>query len=313
MACTKNLPCLEVMASQSKSLPSSRADLMRMSKKELSKLCKKIKVASTGTKTEMINRIAPRLATILPLSREERDKWFTSLTEVNKYGFQKRVDLIITGFLKDIDQEHQLPIDLMIVLVSYIGGMSEIVFDIECRMIPREDIKDEGTLIHRKVNKFAIHKRNGIEKDVSAFIIYACSKGFDSGCHEWHIRFRCKLDNKIPKDSIGIVTDIDDVEKCNNDKGLNEFRSKGDYYWIDNKQKQIKYKANGLEVKLQWEDYMLSWEKNDIITVRLDCDAWNVEFRINNKMIAKIQDIKPQIYYFAIGSRTNNVKYEVVC
>ena len=207
----------------------SRNDLLKLDKKALVKLCKKLKVSYSGNKADMIDRITPKLASVQTLDRHKRDKWFNSLQEVNKYGFKRRTGLTITGFLNDVDPNHQCPMDLIMILVAYFGGFLDIKFDILSKYFPN-DIKDEGTLIHRKVNK---HKHE-VFQDVSwsTFIIYACSKGFDQGYHEWHIKCKCKSNTKIPKDWIGIVTDLDDVKFNNDVQGeADSFSADGDYYW----------------------------------------------------------------------------------
>lgn len=254
----------------------------------------------------MLDRIIPKLSRISTQERDyavsvqQRDKWFTSLTEVNQYGFKKRTDLIITGFLNDVDPFRQCPMDLILVFVAFIGGFLEIKFDIFHPDFPN-DIKDEGTMIHRK-----IHKNN----DGVCDIIYACSNGFNAGYHEWHIKYKCKSITKQPQDDIGILSDIGDVQRYND----NKFLFLGDVYWLSNTggDKCDIYYKKGMSVTTVKCDNFRPWIKDDVISVRLDCNKWTVEFRINNRTVGKVLKIRPRMHYLGIISRTNNVKYKLV-
>ena len=50
-----------------------------MNKSSLEELCKKLKVASSGTKAEIIDRIIPKLAHVSTPERKARDKWLKSI------------------------------------------------------------------------------------------------------------------------------------------------------------------------------------------------------------------------------------------
>ena len=45
-----------------------------------------MKVVSTGSKSEMIERIIQKSSNIPTAARKERDKWFKTLNDVNEYG-----------------------------------------------------------------------------------------------------------------------------------------------------------------------------------------------------------------------------------
>ena len=288
----------------------TKRELLKLEKTALISKCKQLKIPipSTATKAEMVNRIIAKSANISTPERKARDKWIKSLNEVNKYGFKKRTDLIITGFISDVDPDHQCPMDLILLFVAYIGGYLEIKFDILNDRFP-DDIQDEGTLIHRKNNDHVWRSRryglggNTTETRWPFCIIYACSKGFNQGTHEWHIKFKCKSNTKVPKDNIGILTNINVGE-------FNEYKE-GNAYFISNSSKNVQYRHGDVVTIVKCKDF-IPWVKNDVISVILDCDNWTVEFRINNKMVGKVLEVIKGTYYFAIESHTNNIKYKLV-
>ena len=65
---------------------------------------------------------------------------------------KKNQDLLIHGYLSDVDPQRQCALDLLILFIKYIGGFLEVKFDAITHVKYRSDIKHEGTCIKRKVN-----------------------------------------------------------------------------------------------------------------------------------------------------------------
>ena len=84
-------------------------------------------------------------------------------------------------------------------------------------------------------------------------------------------------------------------------------------YWISNKDRKVLYSLKGESSShgIKCNNY-IPWMNNDVISVRLDCCKWTVEFRINNKTVVKTINIKAAEYFVLIESNTNNCKYNLV-
>eukprot|EP01084_Bolivina_argentea_P279468 477788_1 len=291
--------------------PLSRRELLRWDKKTLVKMCKKTGVPYNGSKAQMIQRIIQKSANIPTKERKKRDKWFKNLNEVNEYGFKKKSDFLITGFLSDIDPYRQIPMDLVLLFIRYTGGFLELKFD-KCRPTKYYNlIKHSGTAIIRT-------KVGGDESyygDRSEKILFYASKPFKLGKHAWHIKFKSKSNTKIPADQIGIFT-----KSTSRSQRYYYYNSGfsmgvgGNGYWISNNGKNIQYRLereNMMTRGIKCENY-IPWVKNDVVSILLDCNRWNVEFRINNRLIGKRIKIEKGGYFAGVESSCNKCQYKLV-
>ena len=314
---------------------SIRNEMLKLNKKELVKKCKDVGVSTTGTKSEMIRRIINKSANIPTTERKTRDKWFKRLNEVNEFGFKMKADYLIAGFMSDVDPTRTLcPFDLILLLASYSGGVLELKFDNAAGDGNTADIKHQGTFIFFPcyadyililflfviVNEGTLIVRN----EANGNNRYWCSKPFGIGKHDFHIKFKCKSHSRIPFDCIGIT------RRCVKAKQVryrgwgyrNRFewnwepslRSYGNNsYFISNKDKNVQYllPKEHMTRGIKCDNY-IPWISNDVITIRLDCNKWTVEFKINNKRMG--QKIKiPEGNYYAIAElNSNKCEYKLV-
>eukprot|EP01084_Bolivina_argentea_P116362 206768_1 len=291
----------------------NKRQLLRLNKKQLLKECKRLKVATNGSKMDMVNRILSlsENSVAAKKARKKRNKWFK---ELNKFGFKQKKDYLVTGYLimngNNIKTVRQSPIDVIMIIIQYIGGFSEVKFD---RTYPNQNqwdvlsaIHDNGTCIKRGIYNENASRVMGI--------FFGCSKGFNSGQHEWHIKYKSKSKKKCI-DIIGITSSL---ECCNQrtswwNKGLSAiWVTAKNSVCISNLSKKLEYVQEGISgvVKCNFK----GWRNNDVISVYLNCNKkWSVEFRLNNERIAECIAITNNIpYYAVIGSQTNKVQYKLV-
>ena len=104
-----------------------------------------------------------------------------------------------------------------------------------------------------------------------------------SGINE--IRIKCIKPSYV-WDVIGISSDI---TECKTGLRIN-YTPRGNFYFF--------FKDVGIDEYIDGEfktlhQTNLSWKSNDVITIKIDCDKWNVSFFLNDVLIGGTVKIQP--------------------
>ena len=121
--------------------------------------------------------------------------------------------------------------------------------------------------------------------------------GLNKGVHYWSVKAIFDKSKTSCFASIGVTTE-------KNDNLINNWSHDGDemHYWVKDKGYNSHEHLGG------------KWMKNQLITLRLDCDEWNVTYYDGTQEVKK-EDIEPnQSYHFALMVCCRKVftQYQVV-
>eukprot|EP01084_Bolivina_argentea_P273719 466327_1 len=314
---------------------SEKRDLMRLSKAEIIKRCKKARVNNytSKSKKQMINTL---LSTKKYSSRNliKQKKSNANHMKLPKLTKPKNIfisqpddihEYIVSGYIKNIvrktpSQQQQITS----IIIEYLGTMIR-KFDIA----PGEfliDIKNNGTLIKRDKHIYEKPK-NKEYKTYHRKFLFGCSNGClpNTGLNKLKIRIN-KLKHR--QDSIGIISDIKylSINEKYNGKGIilpknvtidsvkcNSYylplcAKDGRHHIQSGSATNDKYKCSVMT------NSAIQIEVNDVIQICLDTDNWKLNFERNGKQYhdEKINVDGNCIYYFAIGSHKHGNEYELL-
>ena len=179
------------------------------------------------------------------------------------------------------------------VIMAYFGKLWDVSFD-SFPSCYQNHIQDNGKLIKRLHSKF-----------YSPYIICSSTATSSGKIHEFSMK--CIT----PKhDAIGIISSTVNCNKRNNFWSM----AQGNlyYYWGGGK---ISHGMNTINATNTCDQYapVAKWEKDDIITVHIDCNQWIVQFFRNNEQVGNDVDIVPNIkYYPMMGLQTNDAEYQII-
>eukprot|EP01084_Bolivina_argentea_P009985 18633_1 len=227
-----------------------KRNLMKLSKPKLVRICKANKISSTGTKTEMIERLLDCKELVLDYKekrkrklekekekKERKDKEKKELLSMKVYRPRKFLSMkvyknyIVFGYIRDLENSKFCP-DTLIKLVMQYMRLDNIKFNAYFGEY-FNDIKDDGIILSRskhgamRRDKVKAPRRKGVKtgyingnpywSDHSIF--YGCSNGFkpNTGIHTFSIKIN-KCNNYNPSaqyygDCIGIISDKECFEK----------------------------------------------------------------------------------------------------
>lgn len=150
--------------------------------------------------------------------------------------------------------------------------------------------------------------------------IFGCSQGWNQGI----LRFSVKC-IEPQNDVLGVVSNI---KVCTEDNWISS-------YWLD----ATAYGLYGDGIIMEnvergqppniLQDRLTKWKKNDIVTVKVDCEKWEISFWITNGLVSDQRNgtgrdgmerqvgqtirVRPfMTYYPFIGSHYSNAKYQAL-
>eukprot|EP01084_Bolivina_argentea_P119094 211212_1 len=153
-------------------------------------------------------------------------------------------------------------------------------------------------------------------KDTGCNKLFVSEKGFNSGYHQWKIK--CVHSNGNAGVGV-IINNKNDIQSL---KGGNYWlfnrNFEGSYYWYsDVHGSRIQYYKNGNQ---EWyHDIGIYFVTNDIITIRLDCNKWKLQFsKLSNDNKTEIEvdkefDIQNNCtYYPAVCFCENDAEFKLL-
>ena len=148
------------------------------------------------------------------------------------------------------------------------------------------EVNEDGTIIKGKegmtCNGFLIYADLGQYNDA----------GLNKGVHTWSIRNLIESSTGCHL-SIGVTTE-------KNYKLINEW--KHDYNEIDLFFADVPVQPSWINegYNSYWDGYVNKWSQDQVITIKLNCDDWNVTYYKDNKEIKKDKIEPDKHYHFAL-------------
>eukprot|EP01084_Bolivina_argentea_P105162 188256_1 len=152
------------------------------------------------------------------------------------------------------------------------------------------------------LNNGQTFKRNNTNTDSVGYISIGCSITWISGVHEWKIKI------KQYASFIGIVSDLTPCKQ--KEKFIYEMTKGYSYYIYCGKPHSLIWSNQSNS----YVEYSLKQIKpNDIVTVKLNCNEWKLQFYVNNEKIGKMVPIKKDnVYYPVICSKNKDDEYYII-
>eukprot|EP01084_Bolivina_argentea_P296273 510230_1 len=139
-------------------------------------------------------------------------------------------------------------------------------------------VKDDGMEIHRRY--LHTYTKLGRAVNSSRFMI-GCSRGFNEGINEWRIETLQDHNEEI----IGITTAIADCKKL---MWIGYAKGNTYYYYGGDKAGNgacVQSNVNGHRKFYSVDAY--KWKRNDVISVKVNCDKWTVSFKLNGTLVGE--------------------------
>ena len=186
------------------------------------------------------------------------------------------LELLISGYIRENERElslsmnvpegiNKMMLELYPLLLYLFGDYKKDVYE----------VNDDRTII------------KGIGESCSGFLIYADlgqfnDIGLNKGIHLWSIKFLSRYSSCFA--SLGITTD-------KTDKLINEWCHTGGNWsghWGPMKGHNYHFQGCGM------------WNKDKVVTMKLDCNAWTVTWFLDKTEITKEAIATNQHYYFVL-------------
>ena len=211
-------------------------------------------------------------------------------SELSKLSLAQCGRYLVNGYTRNSLQQSDItanyPISINKIIDKYLGNIF-LKFDI-CPNDYTQVIQNDGTLMNRSID---------IVENGKLFLV-ASSTGFSSGINEIKIEVMQDHNNSI----IGVITDIN---HCKRKIWIGYIKANMYYYFggdMDGSGTCITQKVNGKRhFEPVVEDH--AWKKNDIITIKIDCEQWKIRFFRNNQIVGnELNIIKGFTYYPVIST-----------
>ena len=211
----------------------------------------------------------------------------------HRSSMHEAVEYLISGymrhiFLKECDYNDRYPSALDGVILEFYGGIFR--FD-SIHPEHEEMLEEDGTII------------NAVQSKWKSIFTVGSSFGVNHGIHEFKIK---ALYNEYDGSGIGITSNI----KVIGDKGqwINKYEGYK-YWWYEN---CGIFSQNGYNTLSQY-NFSKVWRTGDIISVKVNCNDWKVEFYVNDELYGKEMKIEENMtYYFVVGVQHVSAKYQLV-
>ena len=270
----------------------TRQDLMKLSLKDLQKICKKNKFKSkkNATKMDMINVI------ICSSKKKKKNKKKNELTPSQQGEYlASRYMRNVTKYSRPRQKyDHQLTI----IIAEYIGHELFMCFDV-CPSKYDKDIRANGKIIQRGMYTFGhsvtrcsrrggntkMRQKQEYSRD-NVWILYGSSMGMDEGIHEWNIKVIKYDEDKSINDEFGVT---DNISLC-----------RGQNHWGFKKENVYSSRVGNIK-------------QDDVIKLILNCDTGTLSFRIDDRNINGVINLRLNCkFYPVILSKCNKTKYKLL-
>ena len=210
------------------------------------------------------------------------------------------LELLTFGFVREIEQQMQrrhnssiVPVPLMWICVEFGKEARHAWFGIFDELHSAIDFKtheSEGTVDCQLLTGKGA-------QNVSADIVFLSNIGFRRGVHEVSMQCVCSH----PNDKFGIVQNIDTDTLT--DFGriylYNPVFERRYFWWLHTRKiwaQSSHHKAieNGLK-----------WKAGDIVSMRVDCNAWTLQYSLNGLPVVKAFPIEENVTYYPVLTNGN--------
>mmetsp|Transcript_33749 Transcript_33749/g.54001 ORF Transcript_33749/g.54001 Transcript_33749/m.54001 type:complete len:210 (-) Transcript_33749:8-637(-) len=203
---------------------------------------------------------------------------------------QKQLGWLIDGYLKQLSSLY--PLELNAVIVTFLGN---ILFKFDSvHEKYRHCIQNNGRTVSRpKVDNDA---------DLVLFSICSSTK-FEVGINQFTVK--CV---KNPRDnSIGIMSNTSICDK----EDAHHFYAEANAYYLHGCG-SIFCSSKTANAKTYTHDLSRRCQKNDMVTIIVNCDRWTVQFIVNKQPLGTPIDIVPGAYHAFIGTVDHDTEFELV-
>ena len=201
-------------------------------------------------------------------------------------NFRIKHDYLTNGYIKEqlINKkvDNLYPLELSRVISDFLGNI----------LMKFDFVNTEELMKYIYENSKSIEIPSGVLQSYSFSSnrhTFGCSLALDTGVT--YIDIQCI--NPGECDAIGIVSDFDE---CKNDVWFCNLN--GYNYWWHNGYKAILKRQNSEIPELKRLERI--WEKNDIITMRIDFNEWEITFFLNQNEQHTMELEKHNKYYFVL-------------
>eukprot|EP01084_Bolivina_argentea_P296186 510074_1 len=283
--------------------------------------CERLKIATTGSKWNLIDKILKHNKKTKQKSKEKKTKNFLNKTKktFDTSSAKECTKFILNAYIHQIKlclSINNIENHLIKIISTYLGENILMRFDICPYDYIEKEISHFGHKISRGKHNWYYIDGDNDRRERRVSVIYGCSIGFRYDIHSWKIKIN---GNKYDEngyfcwyDYIGIAANI----KINNKNGFvtetdEAYFIKGDKYIICGCIDMF-IESNHIKVDKKIETKQLLKPK-DVIMVILNCNKWTVTFKINGKKIGKTVNIaKDKMYYPLIYSNTDFCKFSLI-
>ena len=201
-------------------------------------------------------------------------------------GLKYRQNCLCSGYIKEEllhrDGKDLYPLELSSVINDFLGNML-LGFDCAHKEELFKDIDGNGK--HIKI----CFKSASIDERVAHTKI-ACSSFINKGVTV--IDIKCIQSSRW--DAIGIMSDIDQYKS---DEWLSQI--KGYRYWYYDGQGIFAHHNDKKSSLDKQYDKLPKWKQDDIISMKIDCNEWNITFYLNEEEKQK-HDLQPNLKYYLV-------------
>ena len=206
-----------------------------------------------------------------------------------------RYDHLIAGYVtREIlnEQSNDYPLDINSIIIHFLGDIF-VIFDIY-HTAHQQCIQKQGTIIKRAAGTYGI--KGGAEYS-SRWVYFSVGSSMEMDHGYYSFDIKCVEPNRY--DAIGITSDLSICEERN-------------MWFGDGTGHTYCYKGGGAIAGLASQIGIQSWEKNDLLSVKIDCEAWTVSFYRNGQLMGKAVDMEKNVKYHAfIGTAMNETEYHL--
>lgn len=161
-------------------------------------------------------------------------------------------------------------------------------------------LRNDGTRIIRDPN---IHDTQPTAVEPDHFI-FGCSVGWNWGVYEFSVK--CVHPQN---DVIGVVSD---VAACKDEHWIAAYWLDATAYGLYGHGIVMENVARGQHPRIL-QDGLAKWKKDDVVTVKLDCEQWEISYFINGKQVGETHVIRENATYSPyFGSKHAAAEYQLI-
>eukprot|EP01084_Bolivina_argentea_P272574 464129_1 len=288
----------------------TRQDLLKMSKTEFTRFMKKCKLYKPNLgKNQLINKYLEHVKSIKSMQKKAKDR-------VKKLSLTQRSKYLCSGYIEKDGISNSIEENLYKLIIAFIGNIFITLDVYNKRFAKCMKQTDKGIIFHRECLKYRLtteeynslygnHRtKNAYGNTVCARILIGSSCGMRGGKNKWRIKMLCDWKKGyLLHDAFGVT---------------NKLKYVRDGYFSDQEtlhaaREQIKLeKVNNYPKKGLILFDILSFKKDDIFTLILDCSELELRLKCNGSLMKMLSIEKDRTYYPVILSQCDNRKYQLL-